>query len=201
MRRRPPRRSARRASARWNGAPSAGSAESLPRISRQRCACSRSSLTSSACGEPGPSARCSSFATTAMVDERRAELVRGGGREPVELREMLLAREHQLGRGERVRHQAALLGDLPRIGADEHDRHQVRDPDRQDVERRQHQLLVDGPRQRPELERDQRSSRRPRTRRAAACSAAAARSRRSAPARGSGTRTDSRCRRSASSAR
>ena len=62
--------------------------------------------------------------------ERRAELVRGRGREPVELREMLLAREHQLRRGQRVRHQTAFLGDLPRIGADEDDRHEVRNPDR-----------------------------------------------------------------------
>ena len=45
--------------------------------------------------------------------ERRAELVRGGGGEPVELREMLLAREHELGRGERVGELARLLGELP----------------------------------------------------------------------------------------
>ena len=38
-----------------------GPTESLPRMSRQRCACSRNSFTSSACGEPGPSARSSSF--------------------------------------------------------------------------------------------------------------------------------------------
>ena len=49
--------------------------------------------------------------------------MRGRGREPVELREMLLAREHQLGRGQRVGHQPAFLGDLPRVGADEDDRH------------------------------------------------------------------------------
>ena len=45
--------------------------------------------------------------------ERRAELVRGGGREPVELRQVLLAREHELGRRERVRELARLLGHPP----------------------------------------------------------------------------------------
>ncbi len=34
--------------------------------------------------------------------ERRAEFVRGGGGKSVELRQMLLARQHQFGRGERV---------------------------------------------------------------------------------------------------
>ncbi len=43
-----------------------------------------------------------------MVDKRRAELVGGGGGKPVELGQMLLAGEHQLGRRQRVRQ-------LPRI--------------------------------------------------------------------------------------
>ena len=69
--------------------------------------------------------------------ERRAELVRGGGSEAVELREVLLAREHQLGRGERVGQEPRLLGDLPRVGADHPERHQEREPDAEPIDRRQ----------------------------------------------------------------
>ena len=69
--------------------------------------------------------------------ERRAELVRGGGGEPVELRQVLLAGEHQLGRGERLGELARLLGDAPGIDADEGDAEQDRDPDAGDVEERQ----------------------------------------------------------------
>ena len=51
--------------------------------------------------------------------ERRAELVRGGGGEAVELREMLLARQHQLGRGQRLGELARFLGDAPGVDAGE----------------------------------------------------------------------------------
>ena len=68
---------------------------------------------SSACGESGSIARSSSLGDHRDGGERRAELVRGGGREPVELREMLLARQHQLGRRQRVGELARFLGDLP----------------------------------------------------------------------------------------
>ncbi len=60
--------------------------------------------------------------------QRRAQLVRGGGGEPVELREMLLARQHQLGGGERVGELARLLADLPGIDADEAHAEQDRQP-------------------------------------------------------------------------
>ena len=54
--------------------------------------------------------------------ERRAQFVRGRGRQAVELGEMLLAREHQLGRGERLGELARLLGHPPGIDADEGER-------------------------------------------------------------------------------
>ena len=87
---------------RSNGSPLDDSSVSLARMSRQRCACSFSSRTSSACSESGLIARCELLGDHRDGGERRAELVGGGGREPVELREMLLARQHQLGRRQRV---------------------------------------------------------------------------------------------------
>ena len=51
--------------------------------------------------------------------ERRAELVGGGGGEAVELGQVLLAGEHQLGRGERLGELARLLGDPPGVDAGE----------------------------------------------------------------------------------
>ena len=87
-------------------------------------------------------ARSSSLAITAMVDERRAELVRGGRGKPVELRQMLLARQHQLGRGQRVGELARFLGDLPGVDADEADREQDREPHAHHVDRRQLQRIV-----------------------------------------------------------
>ena len=53
--------------------------------------------------------------------ERRAELVRGGGGEAVERREMLLALQHQFGRGERVGEQARFLGDAEGVDGGEGD--------------------------------------------------------------------------------
>ena len=63
-----------------------------------------------------------------MVESGVRQLVGGGGRQPVELGEVLLARQHQLGRRERVGEQARLFGDEPGVDADEADRHQDRDP-------------------------------------------------------------------------
>ena len=80
--------------------------------------------------------------------ERRAELVRGGGRKPVELRQMLLARQHQFGRGQRLGDLPAFLGDLPRIDADEADREQDREPDAEQIDPRQLERIVGVPRQR-----------------------------------------------------
>ena len=92
---------------------------------------------SSAWGDAGSIARSSSLRDHGDGRERRAELVRGRGRETVELGQMLLARQHQLGRRERVGELPRLLGDLPRIDADEADREQDREPDADHVERRQ----------------------------------------------------------------
>ena len=80
--------------------------------------------------------------------QRRAEFVRGGGRQSVELREMLLARQHQFGGGQRVGELARFLGDLPSIDADEADGEQDREPDADHVDRRQLQRIVAVPRQR-----------------------------------------------------
>ena len=169
----------------------AGAGAPLPPAARRACRGSRGSAAPvrragasrrRRAANPGPSAICSSFATTTMVDNGVPSSCAAAAASPSSCERCCSRREHELRRGERVRHQAALLGHLPRIGADEHDRHHVRDPDRQDVERRQHQLLVEGPWQRPEIQRDQASSRRRRSGRAAACSATATRSRRSAPA-------------------
>ena len=56
--------------------------------------------------------------------------MRRGGSEAVELRQMLLARQHQLGRRQRIGELAGFLGDLPRIDADIADREQDREPHR-----------------------------------------------------------------------
>ena len=52
--------------------------------------------------------------------ERRAEFVRSGGREAVELRQVLGAGQDQVGGGERVAELARLLGDLAAVDGDEH---------------------------------------------------------------------------------
>ena len=74
--------------------------------------------------------------------------MRGGGGEAVKLRKVLFARQHQFGRGKRVRKLARLFGDLPGIDADESDREQDAEPDTHHVDRRQLQRVVDVPRQR-----------------------------------------------------
>ncbi len=93
---------------RSNGSPADGSSVSLARMPRQRCACSRNRLTSSANGEFGLDRTLELGRDHRDGGERRAELMRGRGGEPVELGEMLLAREHELGGGKRV-------GQLPRF--------------------------------------------------------------------------------------
>ena len=79
--------------------------------------------------------------------QRRSQLVRGRGCEPVQLGEVLLAREHQLGSGERVREPAGILGDLPRVQPDEGNREQNGEPDPRDIGRRQLQRGLAVPRQ------------------------------------------------------
>ena len=61
---------------------------------------------------------------------------------------MLLARQHQLGGGERVGKLARLFGHLKRIEAGDADRQHDREPDAEQIDRRQHQRLVRVPRQR-----------------------------------------------------
>ena len=72
--------------------------------------------------------------------ERRAELVRGGGGEPVERRQMLLALQHQFGGGERVGEQPRLLGDAQGIDAGEGDRGEHRHPHAGDIDERHGEL-------------------------------------------------------------
>ena len=67
--------------------------------------------------------------------------------EAVELGEMLLARQHQFGRGERIGEFSRLLGDLERVEAGDADREQDREPDAEQVDRRQHQRIIALPRQ------------------------------------------------------
>ncbi len=80
--------------------------------------------------------------------ERRAQLMGGRGRQPVELREVLLARQHQLGRRQRVGELAGFLGDLPGMQADERDREQDGKPHAHDIDRRQLERRLGVPRQR-----------------------------------------------------
>ena len=84
---------------------------------RQRSICSRSSPISSAIA-----ASCGSLPLQFLGDERdgrerRAELVRGCRGEPVELRQVLLAGEHELGGGERLRELARFLRHAPGVDA------------------------------------------------------------------------------------
>ena len=83
-----------------------------------------------------------------MVESGVAEFVRGRGGKAVELREMLLARQRQFGRRQRVGELARALGDLPRIGADEADREHDREPEPEHKERRQRERVFAHPRQR-----------------------------------------------------
>ena len=68
----------------------------------------------------------SSLAITEMVESGVPSSCAAAAAKSVELRKMLLAREHQFGRGERIGQLPRLLGDLPGIDADEADREQDR---------------------------------------------------------------------------
>ena len=96
--------------------------------------------------------------------ERRREFMSGGGRQPVELGKMLLARENEFGRRERVGQAARALGDLPRIDADIAERQHDAEPDAHHVERRQNERIVARPGQRL---MDEQQHRRPRHRESA----------------------------------
>ena len=80
--------------------------------------------------------------------EGSAEFMGGRCGETVELGEMLLTCQHQLGGDQRVGELARLLGNLPRVDRDVTDREQDREPDAQHVDRRQLQRIVARPRQR-----------------------------------------------------
>src|SRR5262249_20360539 len=138
---------------RSNGSILEESSVSLARMARQRCACSRSRLTSSAYGESGSIARSRSVAITGMVEGGGPRLCAGGGSKSVDLREVLLARQYQLGGGQRVGKLALLLRELPSVHGDESEREQGREPYSHDVRRRQRKGLVRIPRQRVIIER------------------------------------------------
>ena len=87
------------------------------------------------CGESGLERALQLLGDHRDGGERRAELVRGGGGEAVELRQVLLARQHEFGRRQRIGELARFFGDLPRIDADEADREQDREPDAEHVDR------------------------------------------------------------------
>ena len=72
--------------------------------------------------------------------ERRAELVRGRGGEPVERREVLLALQDQLGRGERIGELARLLRDAEGVERHERQRADERDPHAADIVQRHLEL-------------------------------------------------------------
>ena len=87
--------------------------------------------------------------------QRRAEFVGGRRCKAVDLGQMLLARQHQLGRRQRVGKLAGLLGDLERVERGDADCEQDREPDPEQIDRRQHQRIVAVPRQR-QMEEHQR---------------------------------------------
>ena len=81
--------------------------------------------------------------------------MRGGSGEAVDLGQMLLARQHQFGRGQRIGKFSRLLGHLERIEAGDADREHDREPDAEQIDRRQHQRVFAVPRQR-QMEEHQR---------------------------------------------
>ena len=88
---------------------------SLPRIARQRSTSCRRSVRSSADGAALRQLAAELLRHERDGGERRAELVGGRGGEAVELRQVLLAGEHHLGRGERLRELARLLRHAPSV--------------------------------------------------------------------------------------
>ena len=80
--------------------------------------------------------------------QRRPEFVRGGGGKAIDLGQVLLAGQHQFGRGQRVGQFSGFLGDLERIERGDSDRDHDREPDAQQIDRRQHHRIVAVPWQR-----------------------------------------------------
>ena len=176
---------------RSNGAPEEDSWVILARMSRQRCACSRSVLRSAASGSLPSTVFLQLARNQEDRRQRRAEFVRGGGGKAVDLGQMLLARQHQFGRRQRVGKLARLLGDLERIEAGDADREHDREPDAEQIDRRQHQRIVDCPTAAADGRTPAPRRRRPRAGRSRPSSGSAAPSPRSKPAQETGTRTGS----------
>ena len=113
----------------------------------QRWACSRSRRMSSAWASRARP-RAPIRARPRGWSTAGAELMGGGGGEAVELGQIVLAGQHQLGGDEGIGELPGYLDDLPRIDADIADRQQQREPHADHVERRQLQLLLLRPWQR-----------------------------------------------------
>ena len=80
--------------------------------------------------------------------QRRAELVRGGGGETVERVQFLLARQHEVGRGQRRRHLPGFLGEPPGIEREERRRSAHRGEGAELVDQRQLEGEASVPRKR-----------------------------------------------------
>ncbi len=133
---------------RSNGAPVEDSWVILARMSRQRCACSRSVLMSPANWLLSCKVRSSSREIRKNRRERRTEFVRRRRGKTVELVRCCSRASNQFGGGQRVRQFAGLLGDLERIEAGDADGDHDRQPDAEQVDRRQYQGIVAVPWQR-----------------------------------------------------
>ncbi len=102
---------------------------------RQRSVCWRKSLMSAPYGEFSGIARSKLADHERDGRKRRAEFVCGGGGKTVDRGNLLLAREHEFGRGQRIGKFSCLISDAPGIGADEGDRDHDRGPNADDVSR------------------------------------------------------------------
>ena len=115
------------------------------RIVRQRSTCSRSSLRSSRHGPVLGQGVVELLRHQRDGGERRAELVRRGGGEAVELGQVLLARQHELRGGERLGELARFLGHPPGIDAREGRSEEDRRPDAGDIDERNVEGLAGKP--------------------------------------------------------
>ena len=101
--------------------------------------------------------------------QRRAEFMGRGGRQAVELRQVLLAGEHQFGRGQSVGKLPRFLGDARRVNAGESGAEHDREPGAQAEHRRQIELLAREPGQRQVMHHQDAWRRAQSEARAAAC--------------------------------
>ena len=104
---------------------------------RQRATCSRRRLTVVREGSSLRQLQVEFLGDQRDGRQRRSELVGRRRRQAVELGEVLLAGEHQFGRGQRLGELACLLGDAPSVDACERDAEQDGGPDAAHVEERQ----------------------------------------------------------------